>query len=355
MKRVTAARSQYNGALMHRYLLGLLAFSGLAAGCADGLEVGAPEGAWQYRPSGGYVNLQTMELKSPEELFAHGLALHEAGKSPEAAAAFEALGDSAPDASLRSNASYWRGETLMKAGATLDAYHAFENYQTRYPDGEFSTRAKARMMECAMVMAKVGTTDTILGLPVITTSKTGIELLRHTLQRFPREDFSDDHYYRLAEFYYERGDLSEAELELNFILFDPTYKRSNSAPRALLLLGRIGLERYDGVDYDHKTLADAKRAYEQFELDYKRYLDDPQKAAELGLQDLPALMATARAGIAFVNERLAEREFMLAEYYARHGRPAAARVYLAGLLKNYPKTTWAARAAKLVQELEPTP
>ena len=150
----------------------------------------------------------------------------------------------------------------MAAGEYVTAYRDFEAYQARYPEGPLSTRAKQAMMDCAVGLATVGQTETLLGLPILSTSKPGIELLKTTLQRFPRETFSDDYYLKLAQFHYERAELDEAELELRFILSEPAYKHSPSAPPALLLLGRIGLDRYEGVPYDHKSLADAKRAFE---------------------------------------------------------------------------------------------
>lgn len=327
----------------------------LLAACSGAPEPAArPETPWEYRPSAGFVHTETMEHYGPQEFFQYGLRLRDAKSFAEAAGVFQLIADFAPDAALRARALFMRGTILMTEGAYLEAYRAFESYVARYPEGELSTRAKQAMMECAVGLATVGQEDSFLGIIPTRSAKPGIELLKSTLQRFPREEFSDAYYFKLAEFYYGRGQLAEAELELRFILSEPSYKRSRSAPRALLMLGKIGLDRYGGASYDHKTLADAKRAYEQFELDYKRYLETPGTWPELGLEDLPGMLATARAGIAFVNERMAEREFLLAEFYLARDQAPSARLYLAGILKNYPNTSWAKRADQLLRDLEPT-
>jgi tetratricopeptide (TPR) repeat protein len=349
-----------SGAVMCRLPSFVIRYSVFAsvfvAGCSDAPDPSMPrDTTWQYRPAHGYVNVRTMERLSPEELLARGTARAGAKSTVEAAAIYRVLADTAQDPAIRSEALYRRGETLFKAGAYAEAYRDFENCQARHPDSDYAGRSRQRMMDCALGLAEVGQKESVLGIPLIRTSKAGVTLLKSTLQRFPREEFSDDYYFKLAEFHHARGEWDETELELRFILTDPTYKRSNSAGRALLLLAQIGLERYDGVSYDHKSLADAKRAYEQFEGDYKQFADDPEKAAELGISDLPAMVARAHAGIAFVNERLAEREFTLAEYYLDRDGPRAAKTYLQTIVRNYPKTTWAARAGKRLKELETTP
>ncbi len=322
-----------------------------AAGCADAPSIPQHQQTWQLRADGSYVNLGTMQRFTPDELYAHGVGLHKAKRHEEAAAAFGALAESAPDDALRARASFSRAETVASAGAFADAYRLYDAYQARHPDGEHATLAKERMMQCALELARVGQRESVLGIPILKTATAGVELLKSTLQRFPREDFSDDYHYKLAEFHHGRGEFDEAELELRHILADPTYQRGNSAPHALLLLGRIGEQRYDGPDYDHKTLIDAKRAYERFIGDYKAL---PAPAAEaMGIKNLPAILADAQKRIAEVNSRLAEREYVLAEYYYGRGHPRSARVYLDYILKNYPDSKWAEDARGMLKELPP--
>ena len=332
----------------------VLALATLAA-CGGGpASVSESDPGWRLRGA-AYVNVRTMDQKTPADLFEMGAAHHEARRHEQAAALFRVLAETAPEPALRGNALFMHGQTLMIAGAFPDAYRDFDAYQARFPDGDLVSRARFNMMECALGLARVGQRDTFLGLPIVLSSKAGVELLKQTLQRFPREEFSDEFVLRLAQFHHSEGDLDLAELELKFLLSDPTYKVSNSVPHALLLAGRIGLERYQGLSYDHKTLADAKRAYEQFILDYKDI--DPERARELGIEKLDVLLATAQRGILYVNEKLAERELALAEYYDDRGHAAAARVYIAYLKRTYPNTKVyreKAKAAfpKLVEELE---
>jgi outer membrane protein assembly factor BamD (BamD/ComL family) len=330
-----------------------LVLAALLGGCGGGpTEFEDQDLGWRHMPPRGYVNVRTKEQKDPDELYSVSLALHDAKRHEEAASLFRLIADTAPDPGMRANALYKRGEALLLLGAYPQAYREFDAYQARYPDGDLVGRAKQNMMESALGLARVGQRDTILGLPIVMTSKPGIELLKSTLARFPRELFSDDYLLRLAALYHERQEYAEAEGELQLLLSDPAYKVSNSAPRALLLLGRVGLERYGGLSYDHKTLSDAKRAYEQFEIDYKHLLDDPQHAASVGLPDISRLIQAARAGILFVDEKLAERELALAEYYVGRGYPNSARPYLAYIMKHYPQTKIArTKAGPMLKEL----
>ncbi len=323
----------------------------LLAACAGGSEPLPNERSeWQYRANTGYVNVRTMEQKSPQELLDHASTLQQAKRPVQAAMIFNVLAHTAPDPSTRAGALWGLATAAGNAGAWRTAFNAFDTFQSRFPDDDLATRAKLMMMECALELGRAGEKESVLGIPMYTSSKAGIELLQNTLNRFPREDFSDDYCYKLAEFHHERGEADLAEAQLNTILTDPAYQRSNSAPRALLFLGQIGLERYAGVWYDHKMIADAKRAYERFLSDYQQFADEPAKAAEYGIRDFPKMIVVARAGIRTCEEALAERELTVAEYYADRDRPEAAKLHLGIVLKTYPETRAAQRAQKRLQD-----
>jgi hypothetical protein len=128
---------------------------------------------------------------------------------------------------------------------------------------------------------------------------------------------------------------------------------SDSAPRALLLRARIRLNRFEGIDYDLKPLIDAKRDYEKFAGDFLRHAEDPGRLRQLGLdaERLKTMEAQVREGLRFVTSKQAEKELALARFYLHRDRPKSAKVYLDSILRNFPSTSAAIDARRLLESL----
>ena len=301
-------------------------------------------GDWEFRPGTGFLNRKTMEQKTPDEFLELGLKLH-ADKNDEEALEILALLVEAPvEAGPREKGLFLRARILAEGGKAFEGYQEFDRFTRLFPESEQTSKAREWLMACALELAKAGHKDFLF----FKTSKTGIDLLRTTLQRFPRETFTDDYYLKFARFYIDRGDLDFAETELKTLL--DSYRTTNSAPRALLMLADVGRRRFEGVAYDVKVLADCKRYYEQFLGDYPRLADDPAalQGFDLDGERLAAMVQECRDGIRFVTGRLAEKELELAKFYLRRDRPKSARLYLRTILKSYAGTPAAEEAQKLL-------
>jgi len=308
--------------------------------------------AWEFRPTQGFVNLSTGEAKSPEAFLALGETLHADKKLQEAVETLAVLVAAPIDPSLRERGLFLRARALYENGEPIEAYADFDRFTREFPESRRTSSAREGMMASALARARQGEWETLLGIPIYRSGKGGILKLRETLIRFPREEFTDDYYLKLALFLQEEGDPIAAESELTIIL--ENHPLSDSAPPAVLLRGRIRLDRYDGVDYDVKTLADAKRDYEKFVGDYLRYAGDPVRLRELGLdkERLGKMETEARAGIRYIVGQLAEKELALARFYLHRNKPRSAKVYLQSILRSYPDSAAVPEARRLLESLE---
>ncbi len=300
---------------------------------------------WEYRQGFGFVNTSTMERKSPEEFLKHARGLRDAGRYPEASNAYSLILQHVADPALREGAHYERAETHLKAGLNFEAYHDFEQFLLRFPQSDRTTAAKRREMEAALAMARHGHRDRVLGIPLISTTRTGIDSLRDALRRYPREDFSAEFYQHLGMLFYERGDFDTAEVEFTTVL--EQYPDSPMFVPALYMLGRARENRFDAVSYDVKPLRDAKRHYERFveEADSMRRLTGPAR------DWVDAYLETVRQRIAGINERLADKELRTADYYAWKGYPRSAAVFYRSIARYYPATPAAEKARRKLREM----
>ncbi|MBI4566049.1 MAG: outer membrane protein assembly factor BamD [Planctomycetes bacterium] len=319
-----------------------------AGGCASVRDT------WEYRAGIGFVNEATREHVSAETLLAQGVQWLEEKSYPAAIDAFTAVVNALGNPALRERALFLRGRAFTEGGDPHSAYLDFDRLTREFRDSDRVLSAREQMMACALRMAREGHPENFLFISV-STSSAGVKRLREALARFPAEEFSDDYRLELALFFIERGDLVEAESELTLLTEEERYRRTNSAPRALLLLARIALQRFDGVSYDVQPLSDARRYYEKFLGDYGRFADDPAALAALRLDPelLERMVREARAGLRFVTEKLAEKELEVAKFYLHRGRPESARRHIDAVQTSYPDTAAASEARALASSLEP--
>jgi len=312
---------------------------------------------WQPRPGGGgFVNPSTMEQKSPDELLKHALARRDAGDFDEALAALYPLVQATPEGSLRETAHFERAETLFKGRLFYEAYDDYEKFILRYPQSPRAARAKEREMESALNLARFGHRESVLGVPLVSSSKTGIEFLKDALRRYPREDFSAGYYQKLGKFYFERGEWDRAAEEFTIVL--EQYADSADSVLALYMMGLTSESRFDAVDYDAKPLKDARRSYERFleESDRLRKLPPPAK------DWVDGLVGAVQQRLAVVYQHLMEKTYRTARYYDWKELPWSAAIYYRAILKDdatfrkalprFPETEAVRRAKARIPEIQ---
>lgn len=290
---------------------------------------------WQYRPELGYVNVDTMERKSPRQFYDYGVSLRERGDADEAIAAFELISAHGPDAQLREWAFFRRAEAMWSAARYQDAHHAFAAFVTRYPESPQAENAKVWALECGYRLTVEGDPQTFFGLVTVTSTwRTGAQILRDFLRRYPLEKRSGEYHFKLAEFFVAEGEDAEAEAELTILVQsrDTVY-----AGKALILLGEVHLRRFKGVSYDVKPLLEAKRHF-------RRYLDEMRERDK-------KLADHVTTEVRRIDALQAEKDIRIAEYYDSRGYPKAAKIYYSYVLKTYPATEWATRAQRRIEEL----
>lgn len=293
---------------------------------------------WSFQPdSGQYRNRRTMERKSPEELYAHALAITQEYRAEEAVEILDLLVQHGPAADLRERALFTRGTAYWWGGQYKEAHAAYRTYLQQHPESTHTEEAKERAMRCALRLAEEGDPIHFLGLPVDLTSKTGTDLLREFLRLYPREKTTAQYYHLLGEFFLERNEPEEAEQEYQ-VLVDQ-YGSTPYAGRALIRLAEISEGRFRGIPYDPKPLRDARRHLDRFLEEYA--------SREEGLA------VRVREETVRIGNIQAEKDFEVGEYYIRRGYPKSALLCFQALQKNHPASPWAKRAGERIAELTP--
>lgn len=226
------------------------------------------------------------------------------------------------------DALWERARARSAAGEYYEAYYEYRDFVVRYPQSPRASEAKRQEMASALELAKAGHTQSTLGLRLFSTSRTGVDYLRESLRRYPREDFASDFTQKLGMFYYKRGEWDLAGGEFQTVL--EQYAEAPEAVLALYMLALTAEQRFEAVAKDLKPVREARRLFERFleESDKMRRLPDPAP------RWVDELAPTVRERLARLYGILLEKHLRTAEYYDWKDYPRAAAIYYRTILKD---------------------
>jgi tetratricopeptide (TPR) repeat protein len=226
------------------------------------------------------------------------------------------------------DALWERARQHVAEGRHHEAYYTYREIVLRYPQSPRALEAKRQEMAEGLELAKAGHKQSTLGLPLFSTSQTGVDLLRESLRRYPREDFASDFTQKLGMFFYKRGEWDLAAAEFQTVL--EQYAEAPEAVLALYMLALTAEQRVDSVEKDIKPIREARRLHERFleEADKMRRLPDPAP------RWVDELVPTVRGRLAHLYGLLLQKHLLVAEYYDWRDYPRAAAIYYRTILKD---------------------
>ena len=153
------------------------------------------------------------------------------------------------------------------------------------------------------------------------------------IEQFPGTDRTDDALYYLGECYLRQKDYALASGQFDRLQRD--FPTSPLQAIALFELARCDDLQSRGAQYDQRETQRALGRYNQFLDQYPEHSSAPD----------------ARARIAILGDRLAEKRFRTAGLYWKLRQDGAAAFTLRGLLTEYPDSKWASEAALLLADV----
>lgn len=307
------------------------------------VERGGPP-PWVYEQGVGYVHLDTGKTLGAAELLERGRALARDGEVEEALEAFRALYQGGAEASRKSEALLEEARVLAGAGRRAEAQQAYIEFLDRYAASPLVPEVLREAFDNAFAFAEEGDPHRIGGIRLYSTDAPGLQAVRDLLARFPREDFSGSCAFRLAEYYFDRGEYEVASAEFETVRRE--YARTPWAEAALFRVGLCSLRMSKGTPYNPRPLMDARQRFEKFLEEYptSRLVGDDGKGGK-----------GARSLLAEVRSLQAQKDYEVAGYYSDRDRQVAARAMYAAVVKDYPDTTAGELARRELEKLPPAP
>jgi len=227
----------------------------------------------------------------------------------------------------REEATFLAGQAELDAKRYYQAYEWFEKQIDEHPNGRLLERALTREMAAAeaFLRGEKRIVGKIFRLPA---RDEGLEILRRIAEHAPGSIIAEKALLRIGEYHAGRGEHAEAaEAYDNYLQL---FGKSRRAPEAMLKAARAMLASYKGVPYDETPLIEAEQRFKVIRSQY------------------PATAKKARVETSLerITEIRAQRAWRTARFYARTGRPKAARFYYQQVIDRFPGSRWAAEARR---------
>ncbi len=218
----------------------------------------------------------------------------------------------------RDRCLYLIAQALYMTDDWIRAYYYLDELMDEYPSGGLFSAGLEMQYHIADGFLN-GHKTRILGLPIASAEDEAIEMMYRIQQRSPGSPVAERALLRTADFYYATGDYDLAQDAYDF--YAKQYGRSERLPQAKLRAAFAALARFRGPRFDATPMLDARTKLADFAVAY------PALAAD---ENVPGILAK-------IDDELAIKLYLTADYYRRTGATDGAVYMYRYLILTYPK------------------
>jgi len=231
------------------------------------------------------------------------------------------------------------GECQRRLKQGTRAFDTYKKFVDKYPNSRFSVGVAVGEYELGMAYLR----GEMPGFLFFGADKGyGVRILDHMQVHFRNHSLADDALVNVADYFMSEEDYEEATEALKRLLAE--YPRSEHMLWARFQFARTLWLQNQGAAYDERVLVQSRRGFED-------YVGTARMQGEAERQQ--AQIDTAEQMIVRINERLAEKEYLIGRFYERTKAPKSALYYYRHCMRTYAGTKYAEECQKRVGKLEP--
>ena len=205
------------------------------------------------------------------------------------------------------------------------AYELLDRLLGEFRSTEVADDAAVELFNIAEVYLS-GVRRKLWGMRLLNASDLALDILDRISTEFAGTRLAELSLKAKADYFFDRGDFTLAELEYARLLQD--YPESQYRRYAMKHSADAALASFTGVRFDDASLVEAEERYRAYARQY------PDHAGREGVNLI----------LHGIRERRAEKEFEIGLYYRRIGQLQAARFYFESVRAHWPDTAAAAKA-----------
>jgi outer membrane protein assembly factor BamD (BamD/ComL family) len=257
--------------------------------------------------------------------------LVDAGKPGQVEKAAKKLKKDYPEIAGEDFNAFIAGEILLAKGKLPKAVKEYDKLLDNYPKSALRDAAMEREFGIATDFL-AGRRKQMLLVLFVRAYDDGIKIMEKIADRAGTAEIAKRASYAAVTSFEQRKKYNEAYLKWSEIA--TRWPTVQTAQEALLGMARNKYATYHGPEYDGSGLVSAKTYYENFKLRY------PQEAQSIKVDDI----------LKRIDEQLAEKNLLIAKYYARTGAKEPANMYNQMTSETWPNTPAGQKAKEAVSK-----
>ncbi len=225
----------------------------------------------------------------------------------------------------RDRALFLLADVYRRDDDYLKAFYQYDELLDTYPESRLYSQSLEKQYDIADALLR-GHKRRLFGLSILPADDEGIDMLFRLQERSPGSPLAERSLLRTAEYYFASSQFDLAGDA--YAAYIRSYPRSPDVPRIRIREAFCSYAQFRGVNFDATHLIDARAQFEDIKVRY------PQLATSSNVQQF----------IDSINETLARKMYLTADFYRRTDKPGGAAYTLRELAKTYPDS----KEAKLV-------
>ncbi|MFI5402552.1 MAG: outer membrane protein assembly factor BamD [Planctomycetota bacterium] len=251
----------------------------------------------------------------------------------------EAIEKRHPQSDEAEEALFLTAECQRRLKMGTRSFDTYKKFVDKYPNSRFSVAIAQGEYELGMAYLK----GEMGGFLFFGADRGyGTRVLDHMQIHFRNYSLADDALVSVADYYIADKDYPAATDTLKRLLAE--YPRSEHMLWARFQFARTLWLQNQGALYDERLLIQSRRGFEDYVGTARLLGEAERQQAQIG---------TAEQMVVRINERLAEKEYLIGRFYERTRAPRSALYYYRHCARTYPETTFAEESKKRAGELEP--
>ncbi len=238
-----------------------------------------------------------------------------------------------PNHPMLPDAYLLKGDARVSYGYFYKALFDYEYVVRAYPDSRHFHTALERELAVADAFGR-GVKRHFVGMQILPAQSEAEEIYIRIQERAPGSKIAERAGIELADFYYRRSEMFLAAQAYD--LFLQNYPNSQWREHAMKQQILANLATFKGPRFDATGLVEAQRRLQDYREDF------PAAAEQIGAQGL----------LTRVDESLASRSFLVAQWYEERERKVAAVAMYRRVMKEHPGTVASHRALERLELLE---
>ena len=227
-----------------------------------------------------------------------------------------------------------RGDALVGQNEFYKSLYDYEIVVRGYPESSHFHIALEREFKVAQAFCR-GTKRKLWGMRFVPAGGEGEELFIRIQERSPGSKIAERSGIELADYYYREQEMLLAAEAYNIFL--ENFPNSQWREHAMSRLVHSNLATVKGPRFDATGLLEARRRLQDYKISY------PAAAQQI---DAEALLAR-------IDESLAEKMYLTAEWYQRKDEDVSAKLVYKRVIRDHPRTAAARKALERLKRLDP--